>query len=80
MRSSSETGIPGDLTGGMGHVTTKKEIIDHVVAAGHHASQHMPGSNDLSAAGLHGGQHNPLADSYLQHGKPIIFISKLIPS
>ena len=73
--SNSETGnvLPGgDLTG-MGHVTTKKEIIDHVVS-GHHASavsQHMAGSNDLSAlSGLHGGgQHNSLADSYLQHGK-----------
>ena len=73
--SNSETGnvLPsGDLMG-MGHVTTKKEIIDHVVS-GHHASavsQHMAGSNDLSAlSGLHGGgQHNSLADSYLQHGK-----------
>ena len=71
--SNSETTGIGDLTG-MGHVTTKKEIIDTI---GHHAasavSQHMSGSNDLSAAGLHAstGQHNPLADSYLQHGKPI---------
>ena len=76
--SNSETGgnAIGDLTG-MGHVTTKKEIIDHVVT-GHHAtsiSQHMSaGSNaDLSSTGLHAGSghHNPLADSYLQHGKPI---------
>ena len=54
----------------VGQVTTKKEIIDHVVAsAGHHATvgQHM-GSNDLSTAGLVG-QQNPLTDSYLQHGK-----------
>ena len=52
---------------GIGHVTTKKEIIDHVV--GHHlaASQNM-GSNDLSSSALVG-QQNPLTDSYLQHGK-----------
>ena len=73
--SNSETGnvLPGgDLTG-MGHVTTKKEIIDDV-GAGHHdsaMSQHMTGSNYLSAiSGLYGGgQQNHLADSYLQNGK-----------
>ena len=49
--SNSETGV-GDI--GLGHITTKKEIVDHVVnAAGHHASavsQHMTGSNDLSSS------------------------------
>ena len=73
--SNSETTGIGDLTG-MGHVTTKKEIIDHVVTGHHATNQHMStGSNaDLSSAGLHAsGQHNPLADSYLQHGKNVDF-------
>lgn len=73
--SSSETGLHGHNSSGssgnisdvmaaaVGHVTTKKEIIDHV----HHAaSQHM-GSNDLSS-GLVG---QNLTDSYLQHGKTL---------
>ena len=58
---------------GMGHVTTKKEIVDDVGASHHDSSmsQHMTGSNYLSAiSGLYGGgQQNHLADSYLQHGK-----------
>ena len=55
--SHSESSNPSDLSG-LGGVTTKKEIIDHI---GH--NQHM-GANDI---GL--GQQNPLTDSYLQHGK-----------
>ena len=61
---SGGLGGPGDH--GMGHVTTKKEILDHVV--GHHLASQNMGSNDLSSAGLVGHQ-TPLSDSYLQHGK-----------
>ena len=73
--SNSETGnvLPGGDLMGMGHVTTKKEIIDDVSAVHHDSatSQHMTGSNYLSAISelYGGGQQNHLADSYLQNGK-----------
>ena len=61
--SSSENGLSE-----MGHVTTKKEIIDHVVA-GHHAAAavHQMAAGSEIQAGL--GHQNSLTDSYLQHGK-----------
>ena len=65
----------GGLGHSLGHVTTKKEIIDQVVGGGHHIpGQHMS-SNDLTSGLI--GQQNSLTDSYIQPGKQKkIFLKK----